>query len=173
MSTAVLVMGVSASGKTVVGSALAEKLGWTFVDADDHHPAANVEKMSAGVPLTDTDRAPWLDTLNGIIRDHQERDDDLVLACSALKRAYREQLAEGVDDLRVVLLDIAPDVAVERIHDRRGHFMPSALLDSQYATLERPDETEICSDSGITSVLVVDAARPVDALVDELVEKLT
>src|SRR5690606_28281918 len=121
------------------------------------HPPANVAKMRAGVPLTDADRAPWLATLNQVIRTHQQRGEAVVLACSALKRAYRERVAEGVDDLHIVHLAVTPEVAAERLLDRTGHFMPPELLASQFATLEPP----VADEDRNTEVLVVDAHRSV------------
>lgn len=166
--TAAVVMGVAGCGKTRVGTALADRLGWTFVDGDDHHPPANVAKMGAGVPLTDADRAPWLAELNEVIRAHQARGQDLVLACSALTRTYRSRLGEDVKDLRIAFLDITPEVAAKRLQDRQGHFMPPDLLASQFATLERPDADE---DPG-TEILTVDVDRPVEAIVDDLATAL-
>jgi gluconokinase len=157
--TTVVVAGVSGSGKTRVGAALAERLGWEFVDADDHHPPGNIDKMSAGVPLTDADRAPWLARLNALIRERERQGDDLVLACSALKRAYRARLRDGVDDVLVVHLHVSPELVAARLHARRGHFLPPDLLASQFADLEPPEGDE---------ALVVDADRPVDVVVDHI-----
>jgi gluconokinase len=154
----VVVMGVTGSGKSTVGAALAARLGWSFVDGDDHHSAANIAKMRRGVPLDDADRAPWLATLNALVADDVRRGRDVVLACSALTRAYRRRLAEGVS-LRFVYLRVPPDVLAARLRERAGHFMPPALLASQLATLEEPTGDE---------ALVVDDG-PVDSVVGEIV----
>jgi gluconokinase len=136
----VILMGVTGCGKTTVGTRLAEKLGWTFRDADDYHPAENVAKMKAGTPLTDADRWPWLDRLNSLLRESEREGANLVLACSALKQAYRERLAQGCAKLRFVFLDGAPELMRARLAARRGHYMNPALLDSQFAALERPQD---------------------------------
>ena len=135
---AVVVMGVAGSGKTLVGRALADRLGWTFVDGDDHHPEANRAKMAAGVPLTDADRWPWLDRLRALLDDARARGAGVVLACSALKASYRERLGAGDPRLAFVFRDGDPAVIAARLAARRGHYMPPSLLDSQIATLERP-----------------------------------
>jgi gluconokinase len=136
----VVVMGVTGVGKTTVGRLIAERLGARFVDADDFHPPANVAKMRAGIPLDDDDRQPWLAALNAHLREAARRGDSVVLACSALKSAYRERLREGLPDLKLVHLVGARELIVERLGARSGHYMNPALLDSQIATLERPDD---------------------------------
>lgn len=130
-------MGVSGSGKSTIGRQLAQRLGWEFRDADDDHPAANVAKMKAGTPLTDIDRAPWLAILAERIASARVNDKPLVLACSALKQRYREQLAGGSSGVRFVYLKGEKAQIAERMA-RRNHFMPPALLDSQFAALEEP-----------------------------------
>lgn len=134
----IIIMGVSGAGKTTVGRALAEAAGWKFADADDFHPEANRAKMSAGIALTDTDRAPWLDTLRKLISEALAANDPLVLACSALKGAYRDLLAVDADRVRFVHLHGSSVLLAARIGARAGHFAPPALLDSQLATLEPP-----------------------------------
>lgn len=135
----ILLMGVAGSGKTTIGRSLASELGWTFYDADELHPPANVEKMARAIPLDDADRAPWLETLRGLIRASLERGRNAVLACSALKERYRERLI--VDDrVRIVYLAGSRELLGRRLADRRGHFLPAALLDSQLADLEEPNE---------------------------------
>jgi gluconokinase len=137
----IVVMGIAGAGKTTVGRALAESLGWPFDDADDFHPAANVEKMRAGVALGDTDRAPWLATLRELIARHLARDEHGVLACSALKQSYRDALLpDGVPrgTVAFVHLDVAPAVAERRLTERRGHYMQASLIASQVAALEPP-----------------------------------
>lgn len=134
----VLVMGVSGSGKSSVGLALAERLGMPFLEGDALHPAANVAKMAAGVPLDDADRAPWLDAIAGWMAART----DGVVACSALKRAYRDRLRAAAPALRIVALLPPGRVLAERLGHRRGHFMPGSLLASQLATLEVPEIDE-------------------------------
>ena len=134
----VVVMGVTGCGKTTVGRLVAQRLGAQFVDADDFHPPANVAKMRAGIPLDDADRRPWLDALNARLREAAARGESLVLACSALKAAYRERLREGIPGLRFVHLEGARDLIAGRLAARSGHYMNPALLDSQFATLEPP-----------------------------------
>ena len=129
----VLVMGVAGVGKTTIGEALARALGWRFIDADAYHPPQNVAKMRAGVPLEDADRWPWLARLNKILRD----ENDAVLACSALKAAYRARLAQGLKSFRVVYLHGERELIHARMQSR-DHFMPAALLESQFAALEPP-----------------------------------
>ncbi len=132
-----IVMGVSGSGKSTVGRLLAERLGCRFEDADAHHPAANVAKMHAGIPLSDADRAPWLATLRALLASSLAANEALVLACSALKQTYRAQLQ--VDDrVRFIYLHGDEATLAARAAARRDHFMPPGLLPSQFATLEEP-----------------------------------
>jgi len=133
----VVVMGVSGSGKTTLGRLLAARLGCDFVDADDHHPAANVAKMAAGIPLDDADRWPWLDALNRLLR---AQPADRVLACSALKQAYRERLCAGIGDCRLVYLRGSIEQIRARLAERRHRYMPASLLESQFAALEPPSD---------------------------------
>ncbi len=141
MPLAIVVMGVAGSGKTSVGERLAEHLGVPFRDADEFHPAANVAKMSAGIPLDDADRWPWLDAIAAAI--HAAGDGGIVVACSALKRIYRERIVAGAGrPVTFVFLDGSLATLRKRIGGRRGHFMPPSLLDSQLATLERPASDE-------------------------------
>ncbi|MBN9606335.1 MAG: gluconokinase [Actinomycetales bacterium] len=149
----VVVMGVSGSGKSAVGSRLAEALDAPFVDGDDLHPAANVRKMASGRPLDDADRAPWLDAIAGVLAD-----GPVVVACSALKRAYRDRLRRGAPDLALVVLEGDRALFRSRMTEREGHFMPTALLDSQFATLEPPTDDE--------DPIRVDAALPLDGVVE-------
>jgi carbohydrate kinase (thermoresistant glucokinase family) len=130
----VLVMGVSGAGKTTIGRLLAGRLGSRFIDADDHHPAANIAKMAAGIPLDDQDRWPWLDALNVLAK----REENAVLACSALKEAYRQRLLAGITDARIVYLHGTKAVIASRLAERKHRYMPASLLDSQLATLEPP-----------------------------------
>lgn len=130
---AIVMMGVSGSGKSVVGAALAAALGVPFADGDDLHPRANVEKMRAGVPLADEDRWPWLDRCGAWLAEH---DGGGVLACSALRRSYRDRLRTHASSVRFVELDVDEAVLTDRLARRTGHFMPASLLASQLATLE-------------------------------------
>ncbi len=130
-------MGVSGCGKSTVGRLLAGQLGWPFFDADDYHPPENVAKMAAGRPLTDADRSPWLDTLHALLADHLRRGASLVLACSALKAAYRQRLADGLD-VRFVHLQGDFGLIYRRMQARRGHYMRPEMLRSQFADLEPP-----------------------------------
>ena len=136
----IVLMGVSGAGKTTVGEVLADRLGWTFHDADAFHPVANVEKMHRGEPLNDDDRAPWLRALSAMIDASRERAEDVVLACSALKHAYQEYLDHHHGDLRFVCLCGPADLIAERLSRRTGHFMPPGLLESQLEILEPPDD---------------------------------
>ena len=137
----VVLMGVSGSGKTTVGEALAHALGWTFLDADDYHPAANVEKMRRGVPLDDDDRRPWLAVLRRLIHDARLRGESVVLACSALKHDYQEYLQDHAPEtVKFVYLHGAEALIGRRLAARAGHFMNPSLLHSQFETLEPPAE---------------------------------
>lgn len=140
---AIVVMGVSGCGKTTAGRALADALGWRFVDADDFHPSANVDKMRAGIALDDADRAPWLARLNAVLRHAVARDAPLVLACSALRARYRERLRERAPRLAFVHLAGDFDTIAARIAARSGHYMPPALLRSQFEALEPPDDAVV------------------------------
>lgn len=135
----IVVMGVSGAGKTTLGRALAGALGWDFADADDFHPAANIAKMRAGTPLGDDDRAPWLASLRVEIERRLTLGKPLVLACSALKDAYRRVLVgDDADRVRLVHLEGSPELLAARLAGRAGHYMPPALLGSQLAALEAP-----------------------------------
>ena len=156
-----VVMGVSGSGKSVVGAALAQRLRVPFVDADDLHPAANIAKMSAGEALDDDDRYPWLEAIGQWLGGHEAEGG--VVGCSALKRKYRDQLRHHAPQVRFVHLDGSREVIARRQSSRPGHFMPSSLLTSQFATLERlaPDEDG----------LVIDVDQSIDAIVSEYVDR--
>jgi gluconokinase len=129
-----VVMGVSGAGKTTIGKLLAGRLAFRFIDADDHHPPANVAKMAAGIPLDDRDRWPWLDALNRMLR----QQTDAVIACSALKEAYRQRLLAGITEARIVYLHGTKALIASRLAERKHRYMPASLLDSQFATLEPP-----------------------------------
>ncbi len=138
----VVLMGVSGSGKTTIGTLLAERTGAVFADADDYHPAANKAKMAAGQPLNDQDRQPWLETLNGVLRGWLEKGESGVLACSALKEGYRATLTAGTaaGAVQFVLLDGSRALIAARLAERHHEFMSAQLLDSQFATLEPPSD---------------------------------
>lgn len=136
----VVVMGVSASGKTTLGTLLAEALGVSFRDGDDLHPASNIRKMKSGTPLTDADRGPWLEDVRQVL--HGE-ENGIVMACSALKEAYRETLRDGPRPVEFVFLAAEPALIRRRLRERNDHFMPPWLADSQFDALEPPDETAI------------------------------
>jgi gluconokinase len=135
----VIVMGVVGSGKTTIGRLLAEQMGWEFADADDFHPASNVEKIRSGIALTDADRAPWLGRLREAISNWIVTKSDVVLACSALKRTYRESLEAGVE-VRFVYLKGSPALIADRLRLRQGHFANEQILASQFADLEEPED---------------------------------
>lgn len=135
-------MGVTGSGKSTVGQMLAEKLGWEFYDADHFHPEENVIKMSKGIPLNDEDRVPWLKALASLIASSEAQGQSVILACSALKKNYREMLREASDQLKFVYLKGDEELIGERLRARKNHFMNPALLPSQFAALEEPCENE-------------------------------
>lgn len=150
----VVIMGVAGSGKSTVGARLAEELGWAFADGDDDHPPANREKMAAGTPLDDADRAPWLERLRRRVVHHGVRGDPLVLACSALKASYRDALAGGDPRVRFLVLEAPDEVLRRRLQERAGHWFPADLLASQRDAFEPPDDA-----------LRVDASAPLDQVV--------
>ena len=150
-------MGVSGCGKTTVGRALAERLDAIFLDADDFHPAASVEKMRAGTPLNDEDRTPWLATLNRELRERSLGGERVVLACSALKLRYREAITAQIAHVDWIFLDGSFEVIAERVRARANHYMPESLLRSQFEALERPDSA-ICISVELTTAEQVEAA---------------
>ncbi len=154
----ILVMGVSGAGKTTIGTLLARRLNGRFLDADSLHPASNVQKMARGEPLNDADRGPWLDRVRAEMAAHQG-PAPLVVACSALKKSYRDRLGRGLYEL--VYLRGGPEVIGMRLAHRKGHFMPPALLDSQLAALEAPKDA-----------LVVDVDAPPEIIVERIVAGL-
>ena len=154
---AVVLMGVCGCGKTEIGRRLAAALGWTFHDGDDFHPPANVAKMRGGTPLDDDDRWPWLDALSRLLHDAVRDGRGVVVGCSALARRYRERLGLPHPGILLVHLDGTADTVRKRLEQRAGHFMPTTLLDSQFATLERPTSAE--------AAVVVDVDADPDAIV--------
>ena len=153
----IIIMGVSGCGKTTVGKALAERLHATFLDADDFHPAANVEKMRAGTPLNDEDRTPWLATLNRELRERSQGGERVVLACSALKLRYREAIGAELPHVDWIFLDGSFEVIAKRMRARANHYMPESLLRSQFEALERPEDA-ICISIELSAAEQVEAA---------------
>lgn len=161
MKPLLVVMGVSGSGKSTVGAAVAQRLRVPFADADDFHPPANIEKMSAGIPLEDEDRAPWLDAIGEWLAAHP---DGAVMSCSALRHRYRDRLRTHAPRVSFLHLAGTPEVIAARMAGRPGHFMPASLLASQFATLEPLGPEE----SGLT----LDIDQSVDAVVEQYVDHL-
>jgi gluconokinase len=161
---ALIVMGVSGSGKSTIAAALAKELSWTFEDGDRFHPASNVAKMSAGQPLTDEDRWPWLGAIAEEIDRVCRANGHVVIACSALKRAYRDALIRGRNDVRIVFLDGSKALIADRLAYRKGHFMPPGLLDSQFKTLEPPQADE--------NPITVSIDGAVETIIEDILRKL-
>ncbi len=156
-----VLMGIAGSGKTTVGTLLAERLGWRFMDADDFHPAANVAKMARGEPLDDGDRAPWLEAMRAALAETIAKKSDVVLACSALKQGYRDRLSIDPAMMRWVYLKGDTQLLAARLAGRKGHFMKAGMLDSQITALEEP-----------VDALTVDVANSPEEIVDEICRRL-
>ena len=161
---ALILMGVSGSGKTTIGEELARRIGWRYEDADTFHPASNIAKMSAGQPLTDEDRWPWLRAIADEIDRVSAAGQRIVIGCSALRRVYRDLLVHGRGDVRIVYLQGTQALIASRLGRRTDHFMPAALLASQFKTLEPPTPDE--------HALIVSIDAPVDAIVDTILSQL-
>ena len=159
----IIIFGVSGAGKTTVGKLLARELGWRFIEADDFHPAANIEKMCSGNPLTDDDRWPWLERLRDQIRQSLAAGENAVLACSALKRAYRDRL-QASEHVKFVFLRGDYALVEKQLHSRRGHFMNPDLLQSQFDDLEEPEPDE--------HVLTIEVGHTPEEIVDRIKSKL-
>jgi len=164
MSTHVVVMGVAGTGKSTIAGALAERLGWPFGEGDDLHPAANVAKMAAGIPLEDADRWPWLDAIAAWTAEQAAAGNSTIVTCSALRRTYRDRLRAAAPGTVFVHLVGSPALLAERMTARKDHFMPTSLLGSQLETLEPLEADE----PGFT----VDVELPAAAIVDEVLDQL-
>jgi carbohydrate kinase (thermoresistant glucokinase family) len=156
-----IVMGVSGAGKSTIAEALDARLHWPFQEGDDLHPPANIQKMHAGIPLDDTDRAPWLAACKAWIDARVARGEPGFITCSALKRKYRDYLTESRPNVRVLYLRASREILEEHVHERTGHFMPPSLLDSQLATLEEPTPDE--------NPIVVNVESTVERTADEAI----
>jgi gluconokinase len=157
----ILLMGVSGSGKTTVGKQLAESLGWRFYEGDQFHSPENIAKMSAGIPLTDEDRLPWLNTIHNLIQTQLQNGQPAVIACSALKKSYRELLLKGNPGLRIVYLKGDEELIRQRMEKRGSHFMKAAMLSSQFRSLEEPE-----------GVLTVDISQDPSKIVNTIEREL-
>ena len=156
--TGFLIIGVSGSGKTTVGQALAQKLGWEFFDADDFHPPANIAKMASGIPLSDSDRAPWLAALHDQLSSSLKSNRHPVLACSALKENYRAQLLDGINGIEIIHLRGSYDLIWSRMSTREGHYMRPEMLRTQFAVLEDPE-----------NVFALDISMTVKDMIDRII----
>ena len=161
---ALIVMGVSGSGKSTIAEHLANRIGWIFKDGDQFHPASNISKMHAGQPLTDDDRWPWLRAIAAEIDRVSRAGGKIVIACSALKRTYRDILVHGRRDVRIIYLNGTQQLIADRLGKRTGHFMPADLLPSQFRTLEPPGSDE--------NPVTVSIDAPVEAVIDDIVQQL-
>lgn len=162
----VVVMGVSGAGKTTVGRALADRLSWSFLEGDDLHPPTNIAKMAKGIPLNDDDRWPWLDAIASVIESWASSGRSGVISCSALRWVYRDHLATAAPSVRFIYLELPISTALERLRTRRGHFMPTTLLESQYETLEPITEAEQ------ERTITLDATQEPAKLVEQAVQQL-
>jgi gluconokinase len=153
----VLIMGVAGSGKTTIGKLLAESLGWEFLDADDFHSSANIEKMRLGIPLDDADRIPWLQDIRNAIAQWLQDNRNVVLACSALKASYRQFLIGDSNDIKVVYLKGSDKIIQKRLQERQNHFMGEKLLNSQLSTIQEPD-----------NAIQIDISQPPEEIVNFL-----
>jgi carbohydrate kinase (thermoresistant glucokinase family) len=162
--TIVIVMGVSGSGKTTIAAGIARHNGWTLLEGDQFHPPANIAKMKAGIPLTDQDRLPWLQAIAARQDELRTNGQSAVVACSALKRAYRDILIGNRPDTELIYMRGARTLIADRMKARKDHFMPPALLDSQFATLEEPGPDE--------HPIVLDIGPPPEAIIQDAIRRL-
>ncbi len=159
--TVIILMGVSSSGKSTIGSALAKRLGWLFFDGDDFHSDRNVGKMAQGIPLTDEDREPWLADLHDLIAEQIALDKPVIVACSALKQDYRDQLLEGIDSADIVYLRGDFDLIYQRMQKRHKHYMKAEMLQSQFEAMEEPD-----------GALVVNIDQSIESIIKQIIHTL-
>jgi gluconokinase len=159
-----IVMGVAGCGKSTLGMQLADRLGWDFLEGDQLHPPANIDKMTHGVPLMDADRLPWLQAIADRIAQWRAAGVTGVVTCSSLRRSYRDIITAGFADVCFLYLRADRALITQRFAERRGHFMPASLIDSQFATLEEPGPDE--------NVLVLEVARPIAALIETVVQEI-
>ncbi len=153
----IIVMGVCASGKSTIGEKIAQRLGAKFIDGDDLHPKANIQKMSRGEPLNDDDRKPWLERIRDAAFSLESKNEQGIIVCSALKKSYRDQIRDGNQNVTFLFLDGSFDLIMSRMTARKGHFMKSNMVESQFNTLERPDNED--------QVAVVDIDTDIDTIV--------
>jgi gluconokinase len=163
MSQAVILMGVSGCGKSTIGTRLSRRLDWEFIEGDEIHPAENVRKMASGIPLDDTDRLPWLKRINALLLEKQAGGASAVVSCSALKRKYREILAQGVENLTFVYLAGDFETIFERMQSRDPHYMKADMLRSQFDALEPPDAGD---------ALVISIELPVEKIVEAIIAEI-
>ncbi|MCG3722648.1 gluconokinase [Vibrio cincinnatiensis] len=161
----IIVMGVSGCGKSTIGALIAQRLGAKFIDGDDLHPRANIEKMRHGEPLNDHDRAPWLERIRDAAFSLENKSEQGIIVCSALKKAYRDQIRDGNQNVTFLFLDGDKDLIIERMRARQGHFMKTDMLESQFATLQRPSAEE-------TDVLTISIASNIDHVVERAITAL-
>lgn len=163
--SSIIVMGVSGSGKSTIGEELAKKLAAKFIDGDDLHPRANIQKMAQGEPLNDTDRQPWLERIRDAAFSLEHKNEQGVIVCSALKKTYRDQIRDGNRNVTFLFLDGDVDLIIERMRSRKGHFMKVNMVESQFATLERPDDNE-------PGVVRISIDADIDTVVDNAIRAL-
>lgn len=162
--SSVIVMGVCACGKSTIGEQLAKKLGRKFIDGDDLHPRANIQKMSSGQPLNDEDRKPWLERIRDASYSLESKNEHGIIVCSALKKAYRDQIREGNENVTFLFLDGDKQLILERMSKRQGHFMKENMVNSQFETLERPDAEP--------QTIVVNIDASIEEIIEEAAQKL-
>ena len=161
MIRSIILMGVSGCGKTSVGKSLEEALGWTFYDGDNYHPRENIDKMSLGIPLNDQDREPWLIALQDLINEENQKGNSVILACSALKKSYRDILRTDIEGMLFVHLDGDFDLIWARMQAREEHYMKAEMLQSQFETLEKP-----------RNALIVEIDSPISSITDKIISQI-